>query len=207
MDQQSEKKGLDPRITLILLVLMFVVPVAAAIILHSVDGGWRPTTSTNYGELVTPVRPVAEFEATTLDGRPFNREALLGRWALLTIDSASCDKQCADNLHKIRQVRLGMGGEKERVMRIMMLADDKDTGKLEELLKEHQGLEVLKTNSVSLGNFIQAFEFEDRAAAVGAQRIYIIDPLGNLMMRYPADATPKQIGKDLERLLKYSKIG
>lgn len=207
MDQQSEKKGMDPRIKIILLVLMFVAPVAAAIILHSIEGSWRPAGSTNYGELVTPVRPVAEFEYTTLNDKVFTREALLGKWTLITIDSGHCNEPCLHNLYKMRQVRLGMGGEKERVLRILLLADDQNTGKLEEFLKAYTGMEVLKTNADSLADFTRVFEFENSAAAAGAQRIYIIDPLGNLMMRYPADATPKQIGKDLERLLKYSKIG
>ena len=207
MEQQSNKSGMDPRVSLILLVLLFVVPVAAAIILHSTGNGWKTSTTTNWGNLVTPVRPVASFSATTVDNKKITREILLGKWTMLYIDSADCGKSCFNNLYTIRQSRLGMGGEKDRVQRIMFISGDSKESKLEKIMAEHKGMIIVRLDKTEMDGFLKTFEFEGLPPAATAERIYFIDPLGNLMMHYENNVSPKSVVKDLERLLKYSRIG
>ena len=207
MEQQEKKTGMDPRITLILLVLLFVVPVATAIILHSIGDGWRTVITTNKGNLITPVRALPTFVASTIDGQSFSREDLDGKWTIFYIESSNCDKNCENNLYTIRQSRLGMGGEKERVQRIMLLNDEGKGASLESIQKEHAGMKVIKLDAVTRSELYKAFEFDGLPAAETAQRIYFIDPLGNLMMHYENNASPRGVVKDLERLLKYSRIG
>ena len=207
MEQQTKKTGMDPRITLILMVLLFVVPVAVAIVLHSIGDGWRAATTTNKGNLITPVRSLPAFLATSLDGKTVIRESLVGKWTMFYIDSSDCDKSCENNLYTIRQSRLGMGGEKDRVQRIMLLNGEGTGGSNNMLSKEHEGMLVLKMDKATVAEVLKTFEFDGLPAAKTAQRIYFIDPLGNLMMHYENDVNPRNVVKDLERLLKYSRIG
>jgi len=207
VEQQSNKTGMDPRITLILLVLLFVVPVAAAIILHSIGDGWRTVITTNKGNLITPVRAVPAFVASTVDGQSFSREDLDGKWTMFYIESSSCDKSCENNLYTIRQSRLGMGGEKDRVQRVLLLNGEGDGQSLDMYSSDHKGMVVMKLDDATRAEVFQSFEFEGLPAANSAQRIYFIDPLGNLMMHYENNASPRNVVKDLERLLKYSRIG
>lgn len=207
MEEEKKKSGMDPRLTIILLVLMFVVPVGAAIVLHSMEGGWRPGHSVNFGELVTPVRALKNLNLKTLDGKVFTEKDLQGVWTLFYVDSADCNKQCEENLYEIRQSRLGMGGEKERIQRVMLLTDNDKLADMKPLLDEHYGMKVVSTPEKELAAVLTPFEFENEKPAATAQRVYIIDPLGNLMMRYKAEQGPRDLVKDLVRLLKYSKIG
>lgn len=205
MEQEKKKAGMDPRLTLILMVLMFVVPVGAAIVLHSLEGGWRPGQSVNFGELITPVRALKNLDLETIDDKAFTEKDLQGVWTLFYVDSADCNEQCQDNLYEIRQSRLGMGGEKERIQRVMLITDSKKLDDMKPLLAEHYGMKVVTARD--LPSVLRHFEFENEAPARSAQRVYIIDPLGNLMMRYKAEQGPRDLVKDLVRLLKYSKIG
>jgi len=205
--QQSKKSGMDPRLTLILMVLIFVVPVGMAIVLHSVGDGYKTASTTNWGNLVTPVRPITNFSTTTIDNKKYDRDMLNGKWTMFYIDSAGCDESCFNNLYTIRQSRLGMGGEKDRVQRLMLLINDGNNKNLDKIVKEHKGMSIIRLDKAAMDEVIKDFEFDGLAAARKAQRIYFIDPLGNLMMHYKSDISPRGVVKDLERLLKYSRIG
>lgn len=205
MEQEKKKSGLDPRLTVILLVLLFVVPVGAAIVLHSIKGAWHPGRSVNFGELVTPVRALKDLQLETIEGKSFTENDLQGVWTIFYIDSSDCDKQCEENLYEVRQSRLGMGGEKERIQRVMLLTDSSKLDAMKPLLDEHYGMKVVTARDMP--DVLKYFEFENESAAATAQRVYLIDPFGNLMMRYKAEQGPRDLVKDLGRLLKYSKIG
>jgi cytochrome oxidase Cu insertion factor (SCO1/SenC/PrrC family) len=205
VEEQKKKSGMDPRLTVILMVLLFVVPVGAAIVLHSIDGGWKPGRSVNFGELVTPVRALDNLRLETTDSKVFTEKDLQGVWTLFYIDSADCNEQCQENLYEIRQSRLGMGGEKERIQRVMLLTDTTKLDTMKPLLDEHYGMKVVTASN--LPAVLKNFEFEKEVPASSAQRVYLIDPHGNLMMRYKAEQGPRDLVKDLGRLLKYSKQG
>jgi len=207
VEQKSKKPGIDPRLTVILMVVVFVVPVGLAIVLHSLGEGYKTPTTTNWGSLVTPVRPIADFSTTTLDNKKFDRDMLNGKWTMFYIDSAGCNESCFNNLYTVRQSRLGMGGEKERVQRVMLLVDDGNNEQLEKIKLEHKGMNIIRLEKDAMTKVMTSFEFDGLAPAAKAQRIYFIDPLGNLMMHYESDISPRGVVKDLERLLKYSRIG
>ena len=140
--------------------------------------GWRPAATGNYGELIPP-RP--------LTGAPF--EALRGKWVLLMFDAAACDAYCERKLYFMRQVRRTQGKEMERIERLWAITDG---GKPRaEVLAAIEGTHLARLND-------QAFS---------PDYIYLIDPLGNLMLRFPRDPDPSRMVKDLQRLLKASRIG
>jgi len=145
--------------------------------------GWAPGGQANYGELVAP-RP--------LSGPPL--DALRGKWVLVSFDAAACDAYCERKLYLMRQVRTAMHKEAGRVERLWVLTD---AGKPRaELLSVIEG-----TLIVPLADALRGFPGNP------PDHIYVIDPLGNLMMRFPRDPDPSKLLKDLQRLLRLSQIG
>jgi hypothetical protein len=144
---------------------------------------WIPGRQANYGELLAP-RPLAGPLAP-----------LRGKWLLVTFDAAACGPACERKLYVVRQVRRAQGKDAERVERLWLVTDG---GKPRaELLTALDGGHVAAATA----------ELEHAFPGRPAEHIYLVDPLGNLMMRYPAQPDPSRMIKDLERLLKYSGFG
>lgn len=142
--------------------------------------GWGTGASGNYGELIAP-KPVA---APAL-------APLRGKWVLVTFDAAACDAYCEKKLYYMRQVRRAQGKDMERVERLWALTDAAKPRA--DILPGIEGTRIEKADSLA-------------AAFPGAvtEHIYLVDPLGNLMLRFPRDPDPSKMIKDLQRLLKYS---
>ena len=169
---------------LVLLATVFALPVALAAIAYVFD--WAPGTSSNYGELVTPPRP--------LEVPPF--DALRGKWVLVSFDAAACDAYCERKLYFMRQVRRAQGKDQDRVERLWVLTDAAQPRA--ELLAAIEGTRTARGAAL-------AARFP--AAGSHAEHIYVVDPLGNLMMRFPRDPDPSRMLKDLQRLLRLSQVG
>ncbi len=140
--------------------------------------GWAPGAAGNYGELIAP---------RALSGAPF--EALRGKWVLVSFDAAACDAYCEKKLYFMRQVRRAQGKDIARVERLWVLSDA--GAPRPELLAAIEGTRIAPSSD----------------AALSPDHIYVVDPLGNLMLRFPRDPDPSKMLKDLQRLLKYSRIG
>ncbi len=160
-----------------------VAPVLAGWILYLFH--WTPGATGNYGELIAP---------RTLSGPPL--EALRGKWLLVSFDAAACDAYCERKLYFMRQVRKAQGKEFERVERVWVVTDGQ--APRPELLAAIEGTRVFPLKN-------PAFTADFPGTAV--RHIYLVDPLGNLMLSFPQDPDPSKMVKDLQRLLKYSRIG
>lgn len=175
------------RRTLLLILLVAVAPVLGAYIAFYF---WKPAAGANYGELI---RPAAQVDWQTLRGlqdAPLDATPLRGRWVLAYVGGQSCDAACEQALYLTRQVRTAQAKEVERVVRVWLLPDGASPA--EALLAQHPGLILAKANA---------------ALAPEIGRVVLIDPQGNLMMRFPAQLDPKGMIGDLKRLLKYSRLG
>ena len=152
---------------------------------------WEPDAHINYGELIAPL-PLAETPA------PVELRDLRGKWVFLMVDSGTCDEHCRRKLYAMRQVRLTQGKNMERIERAWLIDDGKSPAP--ELLAEYSGTRIVQA---------QGNELLSRLPVGTALRdhIYLVDPLGNVMLRYARDADPSRIKKDLTRLLKASRIG
>ena len=150
----------------------------------------RPEGRTNYGELVEPPRNVAALGVPSLQGR----------WVMLVVAPGTCDTGCRERLYEIRQVRLTAGKDRDRVARAWVVADD--TAPDPALLAQHEGLVLMRTDVDAL-----ARQFPATPQTRVSDHIYLIDPLGNLMMRFPKDADPSRMKKDLAKLLRASRVG
>ena len=143
------------------------------------------------------VGPLIDPPLRHLDQRAFRLSELKGRWILLQLDGSECADACRAKLYSMRQVRLAQGREMDRVERVWLILDE---APLETQLREYDGTRMLRAAGSPL-----IAEFPPAGAA--RDHIYLIDPLGNLMLRFPKDADPRRMHKDLVRLLKVSRVG
>lgn len=180
------------RRTLWLILVICAAPMIASYAAYFI---WRPAAHVNYGELLEP-RPLPDAALALPDGKPFRFPELKGEWVLVTIGPSACDERCRDRLVYMRQVRLAQGKESARIGRVWLLTDAAAPDAA--LLAEHPGLRIARDPQRAILNALPA-------PRSPAEHIYVIDPLGNLMMRFPADADPRKMLKDLARLLRHSK--
>jgi len=193
------------RWVLVLLALLFLSGIIASFVL--VETGWRPTKTKNYGELVQPARPIDDVRLVRLGGGALRFAELQGKWTLVYFGSAECPKPCIDNLYKMRQITAAQGKEAHRVQRLFVLTDARGLDGLREKLRDYPGMEVVTGDPEEIRRLAEQFRLPAGSPSDGLQRVYVVDPLGNLMMSYPADADPRGMNKDLGFLLKASQIG
>lgn len=137
---------------------------------------WSPGALSNYGELLAP-KPVSGFEP------------LRGKWVLVMFDAAACNAYCERKLYLMRQVRRAQGKDMDRVERLWVLA-----GAGEPRAEILPGIEGTRLARFSAAGF----------PGSAVDHIYLVDPFGNLMMRFPREPDPSKMIKDLQRLLKYT---
>ncbi|MDS4041621.1 MAG: hypothetical protein RKP20_10635 [Candidatus Competibacter sp.] len=189
------------RLFLLFVIACFVVPLAAAWLLV---GHWRPEGSVQHGELLNPARPLPDLRFDSADGHPSDRAGLRGRWVLVYVGSAAeCDARCRTGLYDMRQIRLALGKDMERIKTVLLLDQAPEAGLRQWLTSEHAAMTVGVADPSTRDALLEAFTRPGRAG----EWIYLLDPLGNLLMRYPIDVEPRGLLKDLQRLLQWSKIG
>jgi len=185
-----------------MLYLLLVVCVAPVVGSYTAYYLLPPSGRTNYGALVEPQRPLPALALRRLDGTAVQAASLRGSWLMVQVDGGACDAACEKKLWQMRQVRLTTGKDADRVQRIWLIVDDAPLAT--SVIREYDGTMFLR------GRADEAAAFLPLSAGPGAKltdHIWLIDPLGNLMMRWPKDADPNRMKKDLIKLLKASKIG
>jgi hypothetical protein len=183
---------------LLIVAAVFLLPVAVAFALYY-GKLWRPSGSSSKGELIQPARPLEVAGLRNVDGTPADGGAFQGKWSLIYIGDGACDAACHKALEFARQSRLALNNEMTRVQRIFLA-----TGHCcaQDYFKaEHAGLIALDASAPEAQNFLAQFP-PDRASS-----LFIVDPLGNLMMKHDASHTSKDLLSDLKKLLKLSHIG
>lgn len=186
-DQATQKRA---RRTLLAIAAIGIAPIIAS---YAAYYFWPRQARVNYGELLAPT-PVSPIEGVRADGRPFRLEELRGRWVLIMSSAGACDARCERMLYATRQARTIQGSEQERVVRVWIATDDREPSAA--LLSQHLGLLRVRIPS--------ALPAE---SPLRDGRIYLIDPLGNWVLAWPADPDIKKLANDLGRLLRASHIG
>ena len=179
------------------LALVCAAPVLASYFSYYVV---RPEGRRNYGELIEPQRPIPAVAATDLSGRPFDLPALKGQWLLLSVAGGACDAGCENNLYLQRQLREGLGREKDRLDWVWLVSDEQRVP--EALRPALSQATVVRVPAATLAQWLRP--------APGAQladHLYVVDPMGHWMMRFPPHldkASAPKAKRDLERLLRAS---
>lgn len=200
------KRTATGRWKMILVLLICAAPVIASYFTYYVV---RPEGRRNFGELIDPQRPLPDISARTLEGKPVNLRTLKGQWLLVIVGSGACNEACAHNLYLQRQLHTSLGKDKDRVERVWLIADEKSPDKTADEKPVDAALRAAITDAVILR--LGAAQLSSWLTAADGQRLadhlYLVDPMGNWMMRFPAKldlAAAAKAKKDIERLMRAS---
>ena len=183
------------RLQMLLVLLICAAPVLASYFTYYVV---RPDTRSNYGTLIEPLRPLPDAAALPLrqiDGQPVDPAALRGQWLLVVVADGACDADCEHLLYAQRQLRESLGREKDRVDRVWFVTGE--TPPRAALLPALAQASVLRVPRAALAQWLAPAAGEALEA-----HLYLVDPMGNWMMRFPAGFEPAKVKRDLERLLR-----
>lgn len=194
------------RIQLIMLAALFFAPVISAWVAWQFMGEHGVATTTNAGQLISPARPLPVPTLQALDDLPLPEKPLQGgRWTYLHFLPGSCDQACGDQLILTRQTRIGINKDIPRVQRLLIVQDELSSEAIDELRAAHPEMLFARLDGGMQDPFLRAFR--EAGQPTDGSIFFVVDPLGNLMMRYSLEAEPKGLFKDLKKLLKASQIG
>lgn len=179
---------------MLLLLLVCAAPVIASYFTYYVI---RPEGRSSYGELIDPQRPLPAFSGTDAQGKAVPLGSLKNQWLLISVADSACDAQCERRLYLQRQIREMLGREKDRLDWVWLRTGDAPL--TEALTQATAAAVVLKVDAAAVAGWLEAApgqRLEDH--------LYVVDPLGNWMMRFPADLDPMKARRDLDRLLRAS---
>jgi len=161
----------------------------------------QPVGRTNYGTLLDPrLYPIPSLGSVLQGGENQELSAYKGKWIMLQVSSSDCQTACQNTLLNMRQLRLMQGKDMDRIERVVLITDQNPMQTM--LLREYDGTHFLRADAKAVHGWLPTEE-----GGSVQDRIYLMDPLGNLMMRYSVDADPNKIKKDISKLLKASSIG
>jgi hypothetical protein len=184
---------------LVALLTLFMAPLGLAFWLYY-GSNWRPTGTTNNGELITPAQPLPAISLPRSDGSASGTSVFRGKWSLVVIGDGQCDARCQGTLVYTRQTALGLGRLGNRLQRVLL-----STGNCCDrsyLASEQADLVTLDVSGAAAATLLLSFPVQNRE-----RMIFVVDPLGNLMMRYDSSLDPKGLRTDLKQLLDLSHIG
>ncbi len=182
------------RLKLLAIAAIFFGPLIVAVLLYQQNRGMQSLGRANHGALLTPIINLD-------DAAPGSalRDSRANAWLLVYAHRAACDADCRNALYAIRQIRLMLGPDMDRVRRVFLHDDSAPDTVF--LAAEHEGLVTLADSR------IHALLDDKKPASLQAGGYYLVDPLGNLVMYFPPDMDPKDMVEDIEHLLELSRIG
>lgn len=187
------------RLTIIAIFVVCAAPIVAAFFAYFVvkpHGG-----QTNYGELIAPQRPIpADLQVLDEAGRPIALAAFKGKWLMVSADSGTCDKACVTKLYYMRQIRTLQGEQRARVLPVWLVTDDAPIQP--KIRTAYAQTRMLRADPAALRAWLPA-----SADTSLRDHIYLVDPVGHLMMMFPKNPDPVKINQDLVKLLKWSSVG
>ncbi|MES2512184.1 MAG: hypothetical protein V4625_19825 [Pseudomonadota bacterium] len=160
----------------------------------------RPEGRRNFGELLNPQRPLPAMQTTTLDGKPGQITSLKGQWLLMSVAGAACDQACQQRLYLQRQLRESLGKEKDRLDWVWLVNDEAAVD--QRLMPALSSSTTLRVPAAGLSQWLVP-----DAGHKLEEHLYLVDPLGNWMMRFPANmdaAGAAKAKRDLDRLMRAS---
>ena len=185
------------RTKLLLLGLVFLAPLLAAIWLYLTESSLTPHGRTNAGDLLDPIINVEDESGESLE--QLTGGASSGRWVLIYADAEPCLDACRDELYRMRQARLMLGNDMNRVVRLFLHGENPpDTVWLKE---QHAGLTTIR--NMALISALRRYRPDEN----GSGGLFLVDPLGNLVMHFANELDARRMVDDIEHLLELSRIG
>ena len=192
---QSRKRWM-----LIALMALFLSPVVAAWL-------WKPDAFRNRGDLIDPPRPLTNVQMIAADGSSVDLNTFFGRWTYLFFVDADCNDSCMQLSDAIERVRLSQGKNNKRIRLIVVTLNPDSLPSLSEIRVAMPQTVVLALEPSKRERFLSQFISQTGALTQQPSKIFLVDPLGNLMMSYPVQSEATDLRKDISRLLRASRIG
>lgn len=189
-------------IIMIVLVALFALPEIIVVGLQAVK--WRPESTTNKGDLVQPARAIKDIVLLTIEDKPVKFSSFHEKWTMIYFADATCDEACVKNIYLMRQVHKALGKEQDRFQGVFVAVGTASAGQLQAKLKDYPGLTIISGSRQNVDTLAQQFVLPGNKV-VDYQRLYLVDPMGNLMMSYRDN--PSGLLKDLIHLMKISSTG
>jgi len=199
--QQLAQRRLRGRLTLVVLVLVFALPLVVASWIFYNPQVWTPSHYTNHGQLIDPPRPVESLSLLDDAGQPFDENRLRQHWTLMYVGRSECDLSCEAALFKTRQLRLALGRDIDRLERLYLRTDSQDADGLSGMREKHPRLTFVGGDESALAPLMNLLGSDAH------DHVYLLDPLGNIVLRYGPEASSKGMLKDVKKLLRNSRIG
>ena len=196
----SGKQNTSGRKVLLLLAVIFVLPFTIAATLHLLD--LRPTGK-SYGDLIQPPKALTFTNLQDNDGKILAPKQWLKIWSIVMVDNAGCSVDCQAQVQIVKQVHISLGKEYKRIQRVLIVPAGITDSDLSALKLNNPKLKIVADKDVQTLKFAKQFD----SATDSSGKIYLVDPLGNLMMSYTKDHDLKGLRSDLTRLLKNSWAG
>ncbi len=195
--QADAKRTSMGRFNMLLVLLACAAPVVASYITYY----WvRPEARRNFGELIQPTRAIPSIEVERLDGNKIKLTDLKGQWLLVSVSGAACDAACQQHLYLQRQILVGLGKERPRTEWVWLVNDKAEVPNT--LLPALEEATVLRIDPKALAQWLQP-----EANKKLEEHLYMVDPMGEWMMRFPAQLNTEgalKAKRDMERLLRAS---
>ena len=185
----------SPPRTLLLVLALLLLPFATAAGLYAL--GWHPQQPANQGELLAPPRALPALSG--IDGQALPPSAFAGQWHIVVAGSGPCDAACTQWLTHTRQVHVALYQQMPRVHRAWLSAPPGLASRFAPLQRMQPDLRAFVATDAAAR---QAFDLDQ-----AGYRVFVIDPMGQIILRYPPDADPRGLLKDMERLLRYAWAG
>ena len=193
----ERSRTLRGRVRMLLVLLVCAAPVIASYVTYFVI---RPEGRTNYGTLILPTRGLPALSLRTLDGAEVPVGTLRGQWLLVVVAPSACDPGCQDRLFMQRQLREMLGRERDRLDKVWFITDSAPlAAPLRTAVEAGPAMTALRVDREALAGWLAPAEGQALD-----DHLYLVDPMGEWMMRMPARAEPARVKRDLERLMRAS---
>ena len=195
--QAADSRTTTGRVKMLLVLLICAAPVIVSYLMYFVV---KPSGRSNYGTLVSPTRALPALQLQQLDGSVLDARSLRGQWLLVALGPAACTGACEQRLYAQRQLREMLGRERDRLDKVWLITDGGTLpAALQQAVRAGPALTALRADSAAIAQWL--------APELGRQledHLYLVDPMGEWMMRFPAQADPARVKRDLDRVLRAS---
>ena len=207
------KFSLSPRLALLIIAAMFLLPLLLAWLMYSGSLDFKPTSTRNLGTLIEPPVPV-DWTVTVLLSGETNLTVNPGQgigifdehWVILQPVPAGCDDSCLKEVSNLRQIHRASGRQQFRIRLALLLDESSPADQAKSLLAIYPKFHLIRDPSGILSEALAGIQQNLSGQAGPEKGVYMIDPLGNIMMYYKAGSDPNFLKQDLKRLLTWSKL-
>jgi hypothetical protein len=195
--QAARNRTASGRLKMLLVLLICAAPVIASYLMYFV---FQPSGRSNYGALITPTRSLPALQLQRLDGGALDARSLRGQWLLVAVGPSACTAACEQRLYTQRQLREMLGRERDRLDKVWLVTDgDALPPALLEVVRAGPALTALRADRAALAQWLSP-----EPGRALEDHLYLVDPMGEWMMRFPAQADPARVKRDLDRVLRAS---